>query len=220
MRRVSLFVLALTLAGSSAVPAQTQSETQDQLVITARQAAERGDLDAAIKLLRSGRKSRPDDAALKSALVELLEKKASDLSREARDLRTEAQGLRGVPPEGMRAIITPGAARPVTRTTVAGCGAAAAPVRVGGNIAPPMKTRDVKPIYPSVAQSARVQGVIIVEATIDCEGNVVSPRILRGQPLLNDAALEAVSQWRYTPTLLNGAPVPVIMTMTVTFTLQ
>ena len=95
-----------------------------------------------------------------------------------------------------------------------------APVRVGGQIKAPTKLRDVKPVYPQIAQSARVAGIVIIEATISPQGKVTNARVLRGVPLLNDAALEAVRQWEYTPTLLNGVPVPVIMTVTVNFTLQ
>jgi protein TonB len=95
-----------------------------------------------------------------------------------------------------------------------------APVRVGGNIKPPTKTRDVRPSYPPIAQSARVQGVVIIEATIGPNGRVQDARVLRSIPLLDQAALDAVRQWEYTPTLLNGVPVPVIMTVTVNFTLQ
>lgn len=95
-----------------------------------------------------------------------------------------------------------------------------APVRVGGAIKQPQKVQDKKPIYPPIAQSARVQGIVIIEATIGPDGSVRDAKVLRGQPLLNESALEAVRQWKYTPTLLNGVPVSVIMTVTVTFTLQ
>jgi protein TonB len=96
----------------------------------------------------------------------------------------------------------------------------AAPVRVGGNIKPPTKTHDVRPVYPPIAQSARVQGVVIIEATIGADGRVKDTKVLRSIPLLDQAAVDAVKQWRFTPTLLNGVPVPVIMTVTVNFTLQ
>ena len=95
-----------------------------------------------------------------------------------------------------------------------------APVRVGGNIKPPTKVKDVKPTYPAIAQSARVQGVVIIEATIGPNGKVQDAKVLRSIPLLDAAALDAVRQWEFTPTLLNGVPVPVIMTVTVNFTLQ
>jgi protein TonB len=95
-----------------------------------------------------------------------------------------------------------------------------APIRVGGNIKPPQKRRHVNPVYPPIAQSARVQGVVIIEATIGPDGKVKDAKVLRSIPLLDSAALDAVRQWEFTPTLLNGVPVPVIMTVTVNFTLQ
>ena len=96
----------------------------------------------------------------------------------------------------------------------------AAPVRVGGNIKAPQKVKHVNPVYPPIAQSARVQGVVIIEATIGPDGAVKDAKVLRSIPLLDQAALDAVRQWQFTPTLLNGVPVPVIMTVTVQFTLQ
>ena len=95
-----------------------------------------------------------------------------------------------------------------------------APVRVGGNIKAPIKTRHVAPAYPAIAQSARVQGVVIIEATIDQSGRVRDARVLRSIPLLDQAAIDAVRQWEFTPTFLNGVAVPVIMTVTVQFTLN
>ncbi len=95
-----------------------------------------------------------------------------------------------------------------------------APVRVGGHIRVPTKTRDVPPVYPPVAQSARISGVIILEVTIAVDGRVADAKVLRSIPLLDQAALDAVRQWEFTPTYLNGVPVPVIMTATVNFTLQ
>jgi TonB family protein len=92
--------------------------------------------------------------------------------------------------------------------------------RVGGDTKAPQKVKDVRPTYPPVAEAARVQGVVIVEALIGEDGRVQDVRILRSIPLLDQAALEAVLQWEFTPTLLNGVPVPVIMTATVNFTLS
>jgi protein TonB len=93
-------------------------------------------------------------------------------------------------------------------------------MRVGGNIQPPQKIKHVNPQYPPVAQSARVQGVVIIETTIGANGEVSDARVLRSIPLLDQAALDAVRQWQFAPTLLNGVPVPVIMTVTVQFSLQ
>jgi TonB family protein len=93
-------------------------------------------------------------------------------------------------------------------------------VRVGGGIKTPTKVHNVNPVYPPIAQSARVQGVVIVEAVIDATGRVRDVHVLRSIPLLDAAAVDAVRQWEFVPTLLNGAPVPVVMTATVSFTLQ
>jgi protein TonB len=96
----------------------------------------------------------------------------------------------------------------------------AAPIRVGGNVEAPTKQKDVKPIYPKIAQAAKVQGIVIIEAIISKTGDVQNAKVLRGNPMLDNAALEAVRQWKYTPPLLNGQPVDVIMTVTVNFTLN
>lgn len=95
-----------------------------------------------------------------------------------------------------------------------------APVRVGGNIRTPTKIRDVRPVYPPEAQAAGIQGVVILEATIDVDGSVYGAKVLRSIPELDDAALTAVRQWVFTPTEVNGVLVPVIMTVTVNFSLQ
>ena len=92
-------------------------------------------------------------------------------------------------------------------------------VRVGGQIRQPTKIKDVKPEYPAIARSARVSGVVTIEATIGADGKVVDARVVRSVPMLDQAALDAVRQWEYTPTLLNGVPVPVIVTVTINFTL-
>jgi TonB family protein len=93
-------------------------------------------------------------------------------------------------------------------------------VRVGNGIKVPTKIKDVRPIYPPDALDAKVQGVVIIEATVDPEGHVSDAKVLRSIPQLDEAALTAVRQWEFTPTILNGVPVPVIMTVTVNFTVQ
>ncbi len=93
-------------------------------------------------------------------------------------------------------------------------------VRVGGQIKEPKKLKHVNPAYPDIAKQARVQGVVILECTISPQGKVTDVKVLRGIPLLDSAAIEAVKQWVYSPTLLNGVPVPVIMTVTVNFRLS
>ena len=93
------------------------------------------------------------------------------------------------------------------------------PIRVGGRIQPPRRIKHVAPVYPPLAQSARVSGIVIVEITIGADGRVTDAQIVRSIPLLDTAALEAVHQWEFTPVLLNGAPVPIVMTVTVNFSL-
>lgn len=110
-------------------------------------------------------------------------------------------------------------APPAAPSPVGSKAAAMGAVRVGGNVRAPVQITRVAPVYPAVAQSARVQGVVILEALIGTDGRIVDAAVLRSVPLLDQAALEAVKQWEYTPTLLNGVPTPVIMTVTVTFTL-
>jgi protein TonB len=93
-------------------------------------------------------------------------------------------------------------------------------VRPGGNIRPPTKTKDVAPIYPQIAQAAHVEGFVIIEATIGPDGKVRDAVVLRSIPTLDAAALDAVRHWEYSPTLLNGTPVPVVITVTVLFRLR
>ena len=97
--------------------------------------------------------------------------------------------------------------------------AAKQPVRVSA-LQAPRKIRDMAPRYPAIAQASRVEGVVILEAVIAEDGSVQDVRVLRSKPLLDAAAVEAVRQWRFTPTLLGGEPVPVVMTVTVSFSLK
>ena len=93
------------------------------------------------------------------------------------------------------------------------------PIRVGGAIKAPVQTKRVTPPYPPEAQAAGVQGIVIMEATIGVDGKVTDVRVLRSIPLLDKAATDAVRQFEYTPTVVNGVAVPVVMTVTVNFTL-
>ena len=89
------------------------------------------------------------------------------------------------------------------------------PIRVGGEIKPPTQTKRVTPPYPPEAQADGVQGIVIMEATIGADGKVTDVRVLRSIPLLDQAAMDAVRQFEYTPTVINGVAVPVVMTVTV-----
>ena len=93
------------------------------------------------------------------------------------------------------------------------------PVRVGLEVKEPRKVKDVRPVYPSIAVEGRLEGVVVLECVVDPRGRVVDVQMLKGLPLLDAAAIEAVRQWVYTPTLINGVPTSVIMTVRVTFRL-
>jgi protein TonB len=99
--------------------------------------------------------------------------------------------------------------------------------QVGGRAAagaaqmkPPTLVKRVPPVYPADARAARIQGRVVIDATIGVTGAVVAAKVVRSIPLLDQAALDAVKQWVYEPTIVNGKPIPVVMTVTVNFTLD
>jgi len=95
-----------------------------------------------------------------------------------------------------------------------------APVRVGGNVKEPKLLHIEEPQYPPLAKKTRLEGVVVVEATVTADGTVEKVKVISGPPLLTEAATEAVSHWKYEPTYLNGQPVPVILTARITFSLK
>jgi protein TonB len=97
---------------------------------------------------------------------------------------------------------------------------AKAPVRIGGRVRPPRALLKSAPDYPALARSARIQGDVVLDATIDAQGNVIDARVVSGHPLLYDAALNAVRKWKYEPTYLNDEPVPIQMNVIVSFRIQ
>lgn len=96
----------------------------------------------------------------------------------------------------------------------------AGPVKVADLPVPPHKTVDVRPIYPEHARAARIEGVVVMEAVLDPSGQVTQLRVVRSVPMLDQAAMDAVRQWRYTPTMYYGKPVSVLLTITISFKLQ
>jgi protein TonB len=98
--------------------------------------------------------------------------------------------------------------------------APAVPIRVGGDVREPKRIVSVPPVYPELAVRARLQGTVVVEATLNERGRVVNVSLVQGSPMLTESALEAVSKWVYSPTLVNGVPTPVIMTVKVHFRLN
>jgi len=93
-------------------------------------------------------------------------------------------------------------------------------VRAGGKIQPPKLVKTVKPVYPKIAKQAHVEGSVILEAKADEQGNVVETRVLRSIPLLDQAAIDAVRQWKYEPMVIDGKPHQAVFTVTVRFTLD
>jgi protein TonB len=93
-------------------------------------------------------------------------------------------------------------------------------IRVGGNVQQAMLIRQPKPVYPPLAKQARIQGTVRLNAIIGRDGTIQNLQVASGHPLLVPSALEAVKQWVYKPTLLNGEPVEVITQIDVNFTLS
>jgi len=96
----------------------------------------------------------------------------------------------------------------------------AGPVKVADLPVAPRKIADARPIYPDLARSAHVEGLVVMEAVLDPSGHVTQLRLVKSVPLLDQAAMDAVRQWRYTPSMYYGKPVSVLMTITIRFTLQ
>lgn len=95
------------------------------------------------------------------------------------------------------------------------------PLRVGGDVKAPVVIERVEPIYPADARAARIAGIVILEVIIDRNGYVKNPRVLKPLPFnLDQAAVDAVKQWRFRPGTLNGEPVDVIFNLTINFKLS
>jgi periplasmic protein TonB len=118
----------------------------------------------------------------------------------------------------MRTIViaTPALAppKPLVRTATP-----SAPMRVGGSVQMAKLIRKVIPEYPRLAKEARISGVVNLIGTIAKDGTIRNLQLVGGHPMLARAAMDAVEQWVYEPTLLNGEPVEVIAPIEVSFTL-
>jgi TonB family protein len=95
-----------------------------------------------------------------------------------------------------------------------------APIRIGPGIPAPQRIKNVNPVYPADARTAGVQGTVVIEATIGSDGHVRDAVVRRSIPQLDAAALDAVRQWEFRPTVVNGRAVPIIMTVTVNFSVS
>jgi periplasmic protein TonB len=118
--------------------------------------------------------------------------------------------LGGILGPGNRQLATPPPPKPISHH---------GPYRVGGKVQAPRLIRQVQPIYPILAKEARISGEVAIDSVIDEHGNVTQAKVISGNPLLVTSALNAVEQWKYQPTLLNGQPISVDLEVTVTFKL-
>jgi TonB family protein len=94
------------------------------------------------------------------------------------------------------------------------------PIRVGVTVKAPAKLKEVAPVYPEKARRERIQGLVILDCTVNAEGVVTDVKVLRPISELNAAAIDAVKQWRYEPARVNGAAVPIRMAVSVNFLLR
>lgn len=94
-----------------------------------------------------------------------------------------------------------------------------APLRLSSTIAEGMLIKKLLPVYPPIAKVTRKEGTVVLQATISVTGNIENLRVVSGHPMLQQAALDAVKEWRYRPYLLNGQPIEVETTINVIFKL-
>jgi protein TonB len=221
-------------ADVSAPPREAAPPAADgePLLVRARTEWKRGDVSAALSSVAAAQQADPDPAnerllndflreartraatAERVATTRKVQRTAAYRTAETRRQSAEQLARSNLLPLSVQAYMD------VERLfTEAARTAAPAPVRVGGAIKPPRQTKRVDPEYPSMARSARLQGIVILEVTIGTDGSVTDARVLRSIPLLDTAARDAVRQWQYEPTIVDGAAVPVLMTVAVRFTL-
>jgi protein TonB len=108
---------------------------------------------------------------------------------------------------------------PVGEPASSGIGSSG-PLRVGGSMGPPRKIKDVRPQYPEIALLEHVRGAVVIDITIGTDGKVQEAKVVQSVPRLDQAALQAVRQWEYEPTQVNGVLVALVMTVIITFAIQ
>jgi TonB family protein len=214
MLRVMLVILSLVIAGCSSPPPPEVDAARaavDQAADSAKQYAAES-----VEAARAARNAL--EAELKVQEGKFL--KSYDRTKELAAAAKAAGEKALADATAAKAKADADAARERVERAARAKAARKAPIRVGGQISPPAKIKNVEPIYPAVAKSARVEGTVVIEATVGADGKVEEAKVIKSVPLLDQAALDAVRQWEYTPTLLNGVPVPVVMTINVNFTRQ
>lgn len=166
-----------------------------------------------VRLIQAGKLTAPT----------VIPKKVNIIKEEAQPPDVGAVGVVGGVPGGMQG----GSAGGVLGGILGGTGGGPPPppkqtperIRVGGNVQQANLIHQVLPVYPEIAKTAHIQGTVILHAIISKEGSVQELQYISGPPLLMRSAMDAVRQWRYRPTLLNGDPVQVDTTISVVFTL-
>lgn len=139
-------------------------------------------------------------------------------------IEPEAAALEASPLGGIDGGVEGGAGSGIAGGAVAGApasgGLTAGPVRLTAGIDPPRKIKDVKPIYPQGALPDQARGIVVIEAVVGIDGKVHDAKVIRSIPLLDQAALDAVRQWEFVPSRVDGAPVAVILTVVVQFAIH
>jgi len=159
------------------------------------------------RLIQSGKLVQPRAIPKEVAVF-----KEAELPPDVTNNTNESGVFGGIPGQGIMAgsapILPPPKAGPPAR------------IKQGGDVTAAAIITQTRPVYPPLARQARIQGTVVLHAIIDKEGKVAQLAIVSGHPLLVESALEAVKQWRYKPTMLNGDPVEVDTTIQVTFSMN
>jgi protein TonB len=210
---VILPVLVISVTACSSPPT-AEVDAARQSIATASSAG--ADKYAAESLTQAQTAEAALDAELKTQDGKLI--KSYDHARELAVAAKTAADKAAADATSERERADAGEARKAKASAAARSAKLVAPLRVGGQVRPPIRVKRVAPVYPAMAKSAQVQGDVVIEATIDEAGKVADAKVVKSVPMLDQAALDAVRQWEYQPSLLNGVPTPVVMTVTVKFT--
>ena len=216
MRRLSVILLVLTFAAACGTRPTTEIDA-------AKAALDRASASAAQyapESLKAAQDANADlDAELAAQDARWIKSydRARELATSARLASEKAITDAAAGKARAEAAAAAAAAAKVKADTGARAKLATRAVRVGGAIRNPTKTKNVLPVYPVVAKSARVGGTVIVEATVGPDGKIADARVVKSVPLLDQAALDAVRQWEYAPTRVRGVAVPVIINVAINF---
>ena len=215
MRRI-LTVCAIVLGCAIVVTSCASPPAAD--VDAAKAALEKANTDGAGKYAAASFKAAQDAQSTLDAELKLQEEKWFKSYDKAKELALAAKAASDkAAADAVAGKQKADAAAARQKAEAARANAVASAVKVGGQIKPPTKIKDVTPVYPAIARSARVAGTVVIAATIGPDGKVIDTKVVKSVPMLDQAALDAVQQWEYTPSLLNGAPVAVTVTVTINF---